>query len=296
MKYDMNAMMNMVDILSAEARKECTAKAQGYAALSESADEINEKCAKSPIIVDIMKRHVNPLFKETPTAEDINKAIESGYIVNSIINGYLGHCFADQAIDNAYIPFSSLISEGYIAENNTKYFAAIAENEKDEIAKSYFKSLSNDIATLLKQFTIDFTSEGMLPSDFEGYVNGSISDIRFREYATATEDQTEEQHHAFIRNQAYDEFVNLSIIITAVNTAANTVFTTANENTEEAAAPAEENNADAGIPVEESTAASTEVEAPVNVDMSSGEVAHDGGVPAGEGGEPAPNNAIEILE
>ena len=296
MKYDMNAMMNMVDLLSAEARKEFTAKAQGYAALSESVDEINVKCAKSPIIVDIMKRHVNPLFKENPTAEDINKAIESGYIVNSIINGYLGHCFADQAIDNAYIPFSSLISEGYIAENNTKYFAAIAENEKDEIAKSYFKSLSNDIATLLKQFTIDFTSEGMLPSDFEGYVNGSISDIRFREYATATENQTEEQHHAFIRNQAYDEFVNLSIIITAVNTAANTVFTTANENTEEAAAPAEENNADVGIPVEESTAASTEVEAPVNVDMSAGEVAHDGGVPAGEGGEPAPNNAIEILE
>lgn len=296
MKYDMNAMMNMVDILSAEARKEFTAKAQGYAALSESVDEINVKCAKSPIIVDIMKRHVNPLFKETPTAEDINKAIESGYIVNSIINGYLGHCFADQAIDNAYIPFSSLISEGYIAENNTKYFAAIAENEKDEIAKSYFKSLSNDIATLLKQFTIDFTSEGMLPSDFEGYVNGSISDIRFREYATATEDQTEEQHHAFIRNQAYDEFVNLSIIITAVNTAANTVFTTANENTEKAAAPAEDNNADAGIPVEESTAASTEVEAPADVDMSAGEIAPDGGVPAGEGGEPAPNNAIEVLE
>ena len=296
MKYDMNAMMNMVDILSAEARKEFTAKAQGYAALSESADEINEKCAKSPIIVDIMKRHVNPLFKETPTAEDINKAIESGYIVNSIINGYLGHCFAEQAIDNAYIPFSSLISEGYIAENNTKYFAAIAENEKDEIAKSYFKSLSNDIATLLKQFTIDFTSEGMIPSDFEGYVNGSISDIRFREYATATEDQTEEQHHAFIRNQAYDEFVNLSIIITAVNTAANTVFTTANENTEEANAHAEENNADAGISVEENTAATTEVEAPADVDMSAGEVAHDGGVPAGEGGEPAPNNAIEILE
>ena len=296
MKYDMNAMMNMVDILSAEARKEFTAKAQGYAALSESVDEINVKCAKSPIIVDIMKRHVNPLFKENPTAEDINKAIESGYIVNSIINGYLGHCFADQDIDNAYIPFSSLISEGYIAENNTKYFAAIAENEKDAIAKSYFKSLSNDIATLLKQFTIDFTSEGMLPSDFEGYVNGSISDIRFREYATATEDQTEEQHHAFIRNQTYDEFVNLSIIITAVNTAANTVFTTANENTEKAAAPAEENNADAGIPVEESTAASTEVEAPADVDMSAGEVAPDGGVPAGEGGEPAPNNAIEILE
>ena len=296
MKYDMNAMMNMVDILSAEARKEFTAKAQGYAALSESADEINEKCAKSPIIVDIMKRHVNPLFKETPTAEDINKAIESGYIVNSIINGYLGHCFADQAIDNAYIPFSSLISEGYIAENNTKYFAAIAENEKDEIAKSYFKSLSNDIATLLKQFTIDFTSEGMLPSDFEGYVNGSISDIRFREYAMATENQTEEQHHAFIRNQAYDEFVNLSIIITAVNTAANTVFTTANENTEEASAPAEENNADSGIRVEKNTAATTEVEAPAEVDMSAGEVAHDGGVPAGEGGEPAPNNAIEILE
>ena len=296
MKYDMNAMMNMVDILSAEARKEFTAKAQGYAALSESADEINEKCANSPIIVDIMKRHVNPLFKENPTAEDINKAIESGYIVNSIINGYLGHCFADQAIDNAYIPFSSLISEGYIAENNTKYFAAIAENEKDEIAKSYFKSLSNDIATLLKQFTIDFTSEGMLPSDFEGYVNGSISDIRFREYATATENQTEEQHHAFIRNQAYDEFVNLSIIITAVNTAANTVFTTANENTEEASAPAEENNADSGIPVEKNTAATTEVEAPADVDMSAGEVAHDGGVPAGEGGEPAPNNAIEILE
>ena len=161
---------------------------------------------------------------------------------------------------------------------------------------SYFKSLSNDIATLLKQFTIDFTSEGMLPSDFEGYVNGSISDIRFREYAMATENQTEEQHHAFIRNQAYDEFVNLSIIITAVNTAANTVFTTENENTEEAAAPAEENNADVGIPVEESTAASTEVEAPADVDMSAGEVAHDGGVPAGEGGEPAPNNAIEILE
>ena len=296
MKYDMNAMMNMVDILSAEARKECTAKAQGYAALSESADEINEKCSKSPIIVDIMKRHVNPLFKETPTAEDINKAIESGYIVNSIINGYLGHCFADQAIDNAYIPFSSLISEGYIAENNTKYFAAIAENEKDEIAKSYFKSLSNDIAILLKQFTIDFTSEGMLPSDFEGYVNGSISDIRFREYATATEDQTEEQHHAFIRNQAYDEFVNLSIIITAVNTAANTVFTTANENSHESATPAEENNADSGIPVEENTSATTEVEAPADVDMSAGEVAHDGGVPAGEGGEPAPNNAIEILE
>ena len=296
MKYDMNAMMNMVDILSAEARKEFTAKAQGYAALSESADEINEKCSKSPIIVDIMKRHVNPLFKENPTAEDINKAIESGYIVNSIINGYLGHCFADQAIDNAYIPFSSLISEGYIAENNTKYFAAIAENEKDEIAKSYFKSLSNDIATLLKQFTIDFTSEGMLPSDFEGYVNGSISDIRFREYAMATENQTEEQHHAFIRNQAYDEFVNLSIIITAVNTAANTVFTTANENTEESSSPAEENNADAGIPVEESTAASTEVEAPANVDMSAGDVAPDGGVPAGEGGEPAPNNAIEVLE
>ena len=296
MKYDMNAMMNMVDILSAEARKEFTAKAQGYAALSESVDEINEKCSKSPIIVDIMKRHVNPLFKENPTAEDINKAIESGYIVNSIINGYLGHCFADQSIDNAYIPFSSLISEGYIAENNTKYFAAIAENEKDEIAKSYFKSLSNDIATHRKQFTIDFTSEGMLPSDFEGYVNGSISDIRFREYATATEDQTEEQHHAFIRNQAYDEFVNLSIIIIAVNTAANTVFTTANENTEEAAAPAEENNADAGIPVEESTAASTEVEAPADVDMSAGEVAPDGGVPAGEGGEPAPNNAIEVLE
>ena len=296
MKYDMNAMMNMVDILSAEARKECTAKAQGYAALSESADEINEKCAKSPIIVDIMKRHVNPLFKENPTAEDINKAIESGYIVNSIINGYLGHCFADQAIDNAYIPFSNLISEGYIAENNTKYFAAIAENEKDEIAKSYFKSLSNDIATLLKQFTIDFTSEGMLPSDFEGYVNGSISDIRFREYAMATENQTEEQHHAFIRNQAYDEFVNLSIIITAVNTAANTVFTTADENAHEAATPAEENNADVGIPVEESTTATTEVEAPADVDMSSGEVAHDGGVPAGEGGEPAPNNAIEILE
>lgn len=296
MKYDMNAMMNMVDILSAEARKEFTAKAQGYAALSESVDEINVKCAKSPIIVDIMKRHVNPLFKENPTADDINKAIESGYIVNSIINGYLGHCFADQVIDNAYIPFSSLISEGYIAENNTKYFAAIAENEKDEIAKSYFKSLSNDIVTLLKQFTIDFTSEGMLPSDFEGYVNGSISDIRFREYATATEDQTEEQHHAFIRNQAYDEFVNLSIIITAVNTAANTVFTTANENTEEADAPAEENNADAGIPVEESTSASTEVEAPADVDMSAGEVAPDGGVPAGEGGEPAPNNAIEVLE
>ena len=296
MKYDMNAMMNMVDILSAEARKECTAKAQGYAALSESVDEINEKCAKSPIIVDIMKRHVNPLFKENPTAEDINKAIESGYIVNSIINGYLGHCFADQAIDNAYIPFSSLISEGYIAENNTKYFAAIAENEKDEIAKSYFKSLSNDIATLLKQFTIDFTSEGMLPSDFECYVNGSISDIRFREYATATEDQTEEQHHAFIRNQAYDEFVNLSIIITAVNTAANTVFNVADENAHEVAAPAEENNPDAGIPVEENTAATTEVEAPADVDMSAGEVAHDGGVPAGEGGEPAPNNAIEILE
>ena len=296
MKYDMNAMMNMVDLLSAEARKEFTAKAQGYAALSESVDEINVKCAKSPIIVDIMKRHVNPLFKETPTAEDINKAIESGYIVNSIINGYLGHCFADQSIDNAYIPFSSLISEGYIAENNTKYFAAIAENEKDEIAKSYFKSLSNDIVTLLKQFTIDFTSEGMLPSDFEGYVNGSISDIRFREYATATEDQTEEQHHAFIRNQAYDEFVNLSIIITAVNTAANTVFTTANENNEEASAPAEENNADAGIPVEENTASTTKDEAPADVDMSSGEVAHDGGVPAGEGGEPAPNNAIEILE
>ena len=296
MKYDMNAMMNMVDILSAEARKECTAKAQGYAALSESADEINEKCSKSPIIVDIMKRHVNPLFKENPTAEDINKAIESGYIVNSIINGYLGHCFADQAIDNAYIPFSSLISEGYIAENNTKYFAAIAENEKDEIAKSYFKSLSNDIATLLKQFTIDFTSEGMLPSDFEGYVNGAISDIRFREYAMATENQTEEQHHAFIRNQAYDEFVNLSIIITAVNTAANTVFTTESDNTEETASPAKENNADAGIPVEENAAATTEVEAPVNVDMSAGEVAHDGGVPAGEGGEPAPNNAIEVLE
>ena len=296
MKYDMNAMMNMVDLLSAEARKEFTAKAQGYAALSESVDEINVKCAKSPIIVDIMKRHVNPLFKETPTAEDINKAIESGYIVNSIINGYLGHCFADQSIDNAYIPFSSLISEGYIAENNTKYFAAIAENEKDEIAKSYFKSLSNDIVTLLKQFTIDFTSEGMLPSDFEGYVNGSISDIRFREYATATEDQTEEQHHTFIRNQAYDEFVNLSIIITAVNTAANTVFTTANENNEEASAPAEENNADAGIPVEENTASTTKDEAPADVDMSSGEVAHDGGVPAGEGGEPAPNNAIEILE
>lgn len=296
MKYDMNAMMNMVDILSIEARKECTAKAQGYAALSESVDEINEKCAKSPIIVDIMKRHVNPLFKENPTAEDINKAIETGYIVNSIINGYLGHCFADQAIDNAYIPFGSLISEGYIAENNTKYFAAIADNEKDEIAKSYFKSLSSDIAALLKQFTIDFTSEGMLPSDFEGYVNGSIGDIRFREYATATEDQTEEQHHAFIRNRAYDEFVNLSIIITAVNTAANTVFTTANENTEKATVPAEENNADAGIPVEESTAASIEVEAPADVDVSAGEVAPDGGVPAGEGGEPAPNNAIEILE
>ena len=295
MKYDMNAMMNMVDILSTEARKECTAKAQGYAALFESVDEINEKCAKSPIIVDIMKRHVTPLFKETPTAEDINKAIESGYIVNSIINGYLGHCFADQTIENAYVPFSSLISEGYIAENNTKYFAAIAENEKDEIAKSYFKSLSNDIATLLKQFAIDFTSEGMLPSDFEGYVNGSIGDIRFREYAMATEDQTEEQHHAFIRNQAYDEFVNLSIIITAVNSAANTVFTTA-DNNEEAAAPAEENNTDAGIPVEESTAASTEVEAPVDVDMSAGEVAPDGGVPAGEGGDPAPDNAIEILE
>ena len=295
MKYDMNAMMNMVDILSAEARKEFTAKAQGYAALSESADEINEKCSKSPIIVDIMKRHVNPLFKENPTAEDINKAIESGYIVNSIINGYLGHCFADQAIDNAYIPFSSLISEGYIAENNTKYFAAIAENEKDEIAKSYFKSLSNDIATLLKQFTIDFTSEGMLPSDFEGYVNGSISDIRFREYATATEDQTEEQHHTFIRNQAYDEFVNLSIIITAVNTAANTVFNVTDENSHESATPAEENNADSGIPVEENTA-TTEVEAPADVDMPAGEVAHDGGVPAGEGGEPAPNNAIEVLE
>ena len=57
-----------------------------------------------------------------------------------------------------------------------------------------------------------------------------------------------------------------------------------------------ENNADAGIPVEESTAASTEVEAPADVDMSAGEVAPDGGVPAGEGGEPAPNNAIEILE
>ena len=296
MKYDMNAMMNIVDILSAEARKECTAKAQGYAALSESVDEINEKCAKSPIIVDIMKRHVTPLFKETPTAEDINKAIESGYIVNSIINGYLGHCFADQVIENAYVPFSSLISEGYIAENNTKYFAAIAENQKDEIAKSYFKSLSNDIATLLKQFAIDFTSEGMLPSNFEGYVNGSIDDIRFREYAMATEDQTEEQHHAFIRNQAYDEFVNLSIIITAVNTAANTVFTTANKNDEEAAAPAEENNTDAGIPVEESTAASIEVEAPADVDMSVGEVAPDGGVPAGEGGDPAPDNAIEILE
>ena len=295
MKYDMNAMMNMVDILSTEARKECTAKAQGYAALFESVDEINEKCAKSPIIVDIMKRHVTPLFKETPTAEDINKAIESGYIVNSIINGYLGHCFADQTIENAYVPFSSLISEGYIAENNTKYFAAIAENEKDEIAKSYFKSLSNDIATLLKQFAIDFTSEGMLPSDFEGYVNGSIGDIRFREYAMATEDQTEEQHHAFIRNQAYDEFVNLSIIITAVNSAANTVFTTA-DNNEEAAAPAEENNTDACIPVEESTATSTEVEAPVDVDMSAGEVAPDGGVPAGEGGDPAPDNAIEILE
>lgn len=295
MKYDMNAMMNMVDILSTEARKECTAKAQGYAALSESVDEINEKCAKSPIIVDIMKRHVTPLFKDTPTAEEINKAIESGYIVNSIINGYLGHCFADQTIENAYVPFSSLISEGYIAENNTKYFAAIAENEKDEIAKSYFKSLSNDIATLLKQFAIDFTSEGMLPSDFEGYVNGSIDDIRFREYAMATEDQTEEQHHAFIRNQAYDEFVNLSIIITAVNTAANTVFTTT-DNNEEAAAPAEENNTDAGIPVEESTAASIEVEAPVDVDMSAGEIAPDGGVPAGEGGDPAPDNAIEILE
>ena len=296
MKYDMNAMMNMVDLLSAEARKEFTAKAQGYAALSESVDEINEKCAKSPIIVDIMKRHVNPLFKETPTAEDINKAIESGYIVNSIINGYLGHCFADQSIDNAYIPFSSLISEGYIAENNTKYFAAIAENEKDNIAKSYFKFLSNDISTLLKQFTIDFTSEGMLSSDFEGYVNGSISDIRFREYATATEDQTKEQHHAFIRNQAYDEFVNLSIIITAVNTAANTVFNVADENAHEEATPSEENNSDVGIPVEESTAASTEVEAPADVAMSAGEVAHDGGVPAGEGGEPAPNNAIEILE
>lgn len=296
MKYDMNAMMNMVDILSTEARKECIAKAQGYAALSESVDEINEKCAKSPIIVDIMKRHVTPLFKETPTAEEINKAIESGYIVNSIINGYLGHCFADQTIENAYVPFSSLISEGYIAENNTKYFAAIAENEKDEIAKSYFKSLSNDIATLLKQFAIDFTSEGMLPSDFEGYVNGSIDDIRFREYAMATEDQTEEQHHAFIRNQAYDEFVNLSIIITAVNTAANTVFTMTDENTEEAAVPAEENNTDAGIPVGESTAASIEVEAPADVDMSAGEVAPDGGVPAGEGGDPAPDNAIEILE
>lgn len=295
MKYDMNAMMNMVDILSIEARKECTAKAQGYAALSESVDEINEKCAKSPIIVDIMKRHVNPLFKENPTAEDINKAIETGYIVNSIINGYLGHCFADQAIDNAYIPFGSLISEGYIAENNTKYFAAISENEKDEIAKSYFKSLSNDIAALLKQFTIDFTSEGMLPSDFESYVNGSIDDIRFREYAVETnDDHTEEQHHAFIRNRAYDEFVNLAIIITAVNTAANTVFTTANENTEEAAH--EERNADVGIPVEESTAASIEVEAPADVDMTAGEVAPDGGVPAGEGGEPAPNNAIEILE
>lgn len=296
MKYDMNAMMNMVDILSAEARKEFTAKAQGYAALSESVDEINVKCAKSPIIVDIMKRHVNPLFKENPTAEDINKAIESGYIVNSIINGYLGHCFADQVIDNAYIPFSSLISEGYIAANNAKVFATISENEKDEIAKSYFSSLSSDIESLLKQFSIDFTSENMSGADFESYVNGMIDNIHFREYAMAGADQTEEQHHAFIRNQTYDEFVNLSIIITAVNTAANTVFTTANENTEEAAAPAEENNADAGIPVEESTDASTEVEAPADVDMSAGEVAPDGGVPAGEGGEPAPNNAIEILE
>lgn len=294
MKYDMNAMMNMVDILSTEARKECTAKAQGYAALSESVDEINEKCAKSPIIVDIMKRHVTPLFKETPTAEDIEKAISSGYIVNSIMNGYLGHCFADQTIENAYVPFSSLISEGYIAENNTKYFAAIAENEKDEIAKSYFKSLSNDINSLLKQFAIDFTSEGMGLLDFENYVDGSISDIRFREYATAIEDQTEDQHHAFITNRAYDEFVNLSIIITAVNTAANTVFTTANENNEEAAAP--EENVGAPVPVEESTAASIEVEAPVDADMSAGEVAPDGGVPAGEGGDPAPDNAIEILE
>ncbi len=294
MKYDMNAMMNMVDILSTEARKECTAKAQGYAALSESVDEINEKCTRSPIIVDIMKRHVTPLFKETPTAEDINSAINSGYIVNSIVNGYLGHCFADQVIENAYVPFSSLISEGYIAENNTKYFAAIAENEKDDIAKNYFTSLSTDIGSLLKQFTIDFTSEGMTPSDFEGYVAGSIADIHFREYAMADENQTEEQHHAFIRNQAYDEYVNLSILITAVNTAANNVFTTANENAEETAST--EENVDAGIPVEESTAASIEVEAPADVDISAGEVAPDGGVPAGEGGEPAPDNAIEILE
>lgn len=293
MKYDMNAMMNMVDILSAEARKECTAKAQGYAALSESVDEINEKCSKSPIIVDIMKRHVNPLFKETPTAEDIEKAINSGYIVNSIVNGYLGHCFADQAIDNAYVPFSSLISEGYIAENNTKYFAAIAENEKDDIAKNYFTSLSNDIGSLLKQFAIDFTSEGMVPSDFEGYVAGSITDIHFREYAIADENQTEEQHHAFIRNQAYDEYVNLSILITAVNTVANTVFTTADENAAETNSAVE--SCDPGI-VEESTAASIEVEAPADVDISAGEVAPDGGVPAGEGGEPAPDNAIEVLE
>ncbi len=287
MKYDMNAMMNMVDILSADARKECTAKAQGYAALSESVDEINEKCSKSPIIMKIMEDYVNSKFVETPTAEQINEAINSGYIVNSIINGYLGHCFADQAIENAYVPFANVISEAYVAQQNAKVFAAISANEKDEIAKSYLESLTTDIDSLIRQFTIDFTSEGMLPSDFESYVNGMIDNVRFRTYATADENQTEEQHHMFIRNQAYDEYINLCILITAINMAANTVLVSAQKTTDETVASEE--------PEMMTPTVETAEEAPVEVSQVE-EITPDGGVLAGEGGEPAPDNAIEVLE
>lgn len=286
MKYDMNAMMNMVDTLSVDARKECTAKAQGYAALSESVDEINEKCSKSPIIMDIMGRYVTSKFVETPTAEQINEAINTGYIVNSIVSGYLGHCFADQEINNAYVPFANVISEGYTALQNAKVFAAISANEKDEIANSYLTTLTTDIESLIRQFTIDFTSEGMLPSDFESYVNGLIDNVHFRTYATADENQTEEQHHMFIRNQAYDEYINLCIVITAINMAANSVLVSTDNSNEEVSAPAE--------PEMMTTTVETK-EAPVEVPQVE-ETALDCGVPAGEGGEPAPDNAIEVLE
>lgn len=286
MKYDMNAMMNMVDTLSVDARKECTAKVQGYAALSESVDEINEKCSKSPIIMDIMGRYVTSKFVETPTAEQINEAISTGYIVNSIVSGYLGNCFADQEINNAYVPFANVISEGYTALQNAKVFAAISANEKDEIANSYLTTLTTDIENLIRQFTIDFTSEGMLPSDFESYVNGLIDNVHFRTYATADGNQTEEQHHMFIRNQAYDEYINLCIVITAINMAANSVLVSTDNSNEEVAAPAEPEMMTPTVETEE---------APVEVPQAE-ETAPDGGVPAGEGGEPAPDNAIEVLE
>lgn len=286
MKYDMNAMMNMVDTLSAEARKECTAKVQGFAALYESVDEINEKTQKSPIITKIMKDHVNPFFVENPTADQIDAAINTGYIVKSIIDGVLGHCFADQEITNAYIPFNRIISESYIAQQNSSVFMNIARNEKDEIAESYFSSLTNDIGSLIKQFTLDFTTEDMIPSDFESYVNGLIDNVNIREYAMADENQTEDQHHMFVRNQAYDEYINLCIIATAINTAANTILVNNQE-------PAQDN-----VEEPEMMTPTNEVsdeQAPINV-SSQVEIAPDGGVPAGEGGEPAPDNAIEILE